>query len=231
MFIVWRFDSDLAAGPRVLGFEAVSLDIQFHKMKAVGFSIRKELFTERQVSHSRRTESSARDYLLTLSINIRTHYSNFLISSTSLIHTSLFTLLSFTVSTCFGHYLAIRRRQYTNAGCSASWGWASNARNMSRLWTSIKWKVKRVSSWYCLLRNYATMIHGQQNVKYNILNFMHWALGYYEMWEPKWNGAEYGLWKTFVHMVLHIGVLEMLAFVTKILLRQCVLQSQYNLVI
>jgi hypothetical protein len=24
--------------------------------------------------------------------------------------------------------------------CSAYWGWASNARNMSRLWTSIKWK-------------------------------------------------------------------------------------------
>jgi hypothetical protein len=24
--------------------------------------------------------------------------------------------------------------------CSASWGWASNARNMSWLWTSIKWK-------------------------------------------------------------------------------------------
>jgi hypothetical protein len=35
-----------------------------------------------------------------------------------------------------------------------TWGWASNARNMSRLWTSIKWKVKCVSSWYCLLRNY-----------------------------------------------------------------------------
>jgi hypothetical protein len=37
--------------------------------------------------------------------------------------------------------------------CSASWGWASNARKMSRLRTSIKRKVKCVSSWYCLLRN------------------------------------------------------------------------------
>jgi hypothetical protein len=52
--------------------------------------------------------------------------------------------------------------------CSASLGWASNARNMSRLWTSIKWKVKCASSWYCLLRNYVTMIHGQQNIKYNL---------------------------------------------------------------
>jgi hypothetical protein len=49
--------------------------------------------------------------------------------------------------------------------CSAAWGWASNARNMSRLWTSIKWKVKCVSSWYCLSENYVTMIHGQQNIK------------------------------------------------------------------
>jgi hypothetical protein len=31
-------------------------------------------------------------------------------------HTSLFTLLSFTVSTCFGHCLPILRRHYTNAG-------------------------------------------------------------------------------------------------------------------
>jgi hypothetical protein len=50
---------------------------------------------------------------------------NFVISNINLIHTSLFTLLRFTVS-----------------------------RNMSRLWNSIKWKVKCVSSWYCLLRNY-----------------------------------------------------------------------------
>jgi hypothetical protein len=38
--------------------------------------------------------------------------------------------------------------------CSASWGWASNAQNMSRLWTSKKSKEKCVSSWYCLIRNY-----------------------------------------------------------------------------
>jgi hypothetical protein len=50
--------------------------------------------------------------------------------------------------------------------CSASWGWANNVRNMSRLWTSIKWKVKCVSSWYGLLRNYVTMIYGQQNIKF-----------------------------------------------------------------
>jgi hypothetical protein len=49
---------------------------------------------------------------------------------------------------------------------SASWGWASNVQNMSRLWTSIKWKVKCVSSWYCLLRNYVTIIHGQQKIKF-----------------------------------------------------------------
>jgi hypothetical protein len=38
--------------------------------------------------------------------------------------------------------------------CSATWGWASNPRNMSRLWTAVKWNVKCVSSWYYLLRNY-----------------------------------------------------------------------------
>jgi hypothetical protein len=41
---------------------------------------------------------------------------NFVISNTNLIHTSLFTLLRFTVSTCFGHYLPILKRRYTNAG-------------------------------------------------------------------------------------------------------------------
>jgi hypothetical protein len=99
----------------------------------------------------------------------------FAIRNTNLIHTSHFTVLRFRVSTCFGHYLPILRRHYTNAGssshilrpahiynrtqqsptlrlCSASWGWASNTRNMSKLWTSIKWKVTCVSNWYCLLR-------------------------------------------------------------------------------
>jgi hypothetical protein len=48
--------------------------------------------------------------------------------------------------------------------CSASWGWANDARNMSRLWVLIKWKwMWSVSSW-CLLLNY-TMMHGQQNIK------------------------------------------------------------------
>jgi hypothetical protein len=38
--------------------------------------------------------------------------------------------------------------------CSASWGWASDARNMSRLWVLIKWKwLWSVSSW-CVLLNY-----------------------------------------------------------------------------
>jgi hypothetical protein len=76
LFRVWRFDSDVAAGERVLGCEAVSLDIglQFRKMKTIGFSIRHEHLTQGQVSHPRRSESSARDYLLTLSINIRTQF-------------------------------------------------------------------------------------------------------------------------------------------------------------
>jgi hypothetical protein len=51
--------------------------------------------------------------------------------------------------------------------CSASWRWASNARNMTRHWTSIKWKwkwsVHQVGM--CLLRNYVTMMHGQQNTE------------------------------------------------------------------
>jgi hypothetical protein len=34
-------------------------------------------------------------------------------SNTNMTHTSLFTLLRFTVSTCFGHYLPILRRHYT----------------------------------------------------------------------------------------------------------------------
>jgi hypothetical protein len=47
--------------------------------------------------------------------------------------------------------------------CSASWGWTSDARNMSRLWVSIKWKwMWSVSSW-CLLLNYSAM-HCQQNI-------------------------------------------------------------------
>jgi hypothetical protein len=32
---VWRFDSDVAAVPRVPGGDAVSLDKQFHKIKDV----------------------------------------------------------------------------------------------------------------------------------------------------------------------------------------------------
>jgi hypothetical protein len=93
--------------------------------------------------------------------NIRNH----------LIHTSHFTLLRFTDSTCFGHYLPLLRRHYTNAGlvtvvCGCRCGLVSGCGNMSRLWTAIKWNVKCVSSWYCLLRNYVTMIHGQQNIKY-----------------------------------------------------------------
>jgi hypothetical protein len=41
--------------------------------------------------------------------------------------------------------------------CSASWGWASEARNMSRLWVLIKWKwLWSVSSW-CVLLNYRVM--------------------------------------------------------------------------
>jgi hypothetical protein len=47
----------------------------------------------------------------------------FVISNTKLIHTSLFTLLRFTVSTCFVHYLPILRRHYTNAGLvTVVWG-------------------------------------------------------------------------------------------------------------
>jgi hypothetical protein len=37
--------------------------------------------------------------------------------------------------------------------CSASWGWASDARNMSRIWVLIKWKwLWSVSSW-CVFLN------------------------------------------------------------------------------
>jgi hypothetical protein len=74
------------------------------------------------------------------------------------------TLLRFKVSTCFKHYLPIIRRHYTNAAmmtncncntCPMCDTWqvlelhsatkaalASNAQNMSRLWTSIKWYWK-----------------------------------------------------------------------------------------
>jgi hypothetical protein len=98
-----------------------------------------------------------------------------------------YTLLMFNVSTCFGHYLPIFRRYYTNAelvtiynctqqspilrSCSTSWGWASNARNMSRQWTSIKCSESDVCiKLVVLLRNYVTMMHGQQYIKgYNAL--------------------------------------------------------------
>jgi hypothetical protein len=53
-----------------------------------------------------------------------------------LIHTSLFTLLWLTVSTCFGHYLPILRRHYTNAGlvtvvCSCRCGLVSGCGNIN----------------------------------------------------------------------------------------------------
>jgi hypothetical protein len=66
----------------------------------------------------------------------------------------IYTLLRFKVSTCFGHYCSLppSRDQPTSTtahnshqnlrSCSDSWRWASNARNMSRLWTSIKCKWK-----------------------------------------------------------------------------------------
>jgi hypothetical protein len=47
---------------------------------------------------------------------------------------------------------------------SASWRWASDVRNMSRIWILTKWKwMWSVSSW-CVLLNY-TMMHGHQNMK------------------------------------------------------------------
>jgi hypothetical protein len=92
-------------------------------------------------------------------------YTYFVTSSTKLIHTSHFTLLRFTVSTCFGHYLPILRRLYTKAGfvtvvCGCRCGLVSGCG---------KTTVKCVSSWYCLLGNYVTIIHGQLNIKYGYL--------------------------------------------------------------
>jgi hypothetical protein len=99
--------------------------------------------------------------------------------------TFTYTLLRFKVLTFFGHYLPIIKRQYTNAAlvtivcscrcgliwyqptstiahespklhsCSVSWWWASNARNMSRHWTSIqcewKWSVYQVGCVYYVI--------------------------------------------------------------------------------
>jgi hypothetical protein len=66
--------------------------------------------------------------------------------------TFTYTLLRFKVSTCFGYYLPIFRRHYTNADlvtivCSCRCGLVSgcgktSARNISRLWTLIKCKCK-----------------------------------------------------------------------------------------
>jgi hypothetical protein len=53
---------------------------------------------------------------------------------------------------------------------------------MSWLWSSIKWKVKCVSTWYCLLRNYVTMINGQQNINSTVL-FIFWKIQWYLTWE------------------------------------------------
>jgi hypothetical protein len=99
----------------------------------------------------------------------------------------------FNVSTCFGHYLPILRRHYTDTelvaivcgcscglvpghgkrpphiyhctqqppilrSCNASWGWASNARNTPRHWTSIKWSESEVCiKLVVLLRNYSSL--------------------------------------------------------------------------
>jgi hypothetical protein len=84
---------------------------------------------------------------------------NFVISNTNLIHTSLFALLRFTVSTCLGHYLPILRRHYTNAGlvtvvCGCRCGLVSGCGKTTVFPHPEKWKVKCVSSWYCLLWNY-----------------------------------------------------------------------------
>jgi hypothetical protein len=40
--------------------------------------------------------------------------------------------------------------------CSASWWWASDARNMSRLWVLIKWKWLWIVSSWCVLLNYVS---------------------------------------------------------------------------
>jgi hypothetical protein len=50
---------------------------------------------------------------------------------------------------------------------SVSWRWASNARNMSRLWTLIKckwkWRVYQVGCVYYVI--ISLWLHGQQNIK------------------------------------------------------------------
>jgi hypothetical protein len=54
--------------------------------------------------------------------------------------------------------------------CSASWGWASDARNMSRLWVLIKWKwLWSVLNW-CVLLNY-TMMQVNKTLQINFKYF------------------------------------------------------------
>jgi hypothetical protein len=48
--------------------------------------------------------------------------------------------------------------------CNASWGWASDGRNMSRLWGLVKWKW--LWSW-CVVLN-CTTTHGQENITFGI---------------------------------------------------------------
>jgi hypothetical protein len=72
-------------------------------------------------------------------------------------------------SKCFENYLFILRSRCTNGTqytkcrlCSASWWWASNARNMWRL--LILNKLNEICITLCSLYWY-TMTHGQQNIK------------------------------------------------------------------
>jgi hypothetical protein len=61
------------------------------------------------------------------------YFCNHVINTTNLIHTRFtfnYTLLRFEALTCFGHYLPIFRRHYTNAGlvtvvCGSRWGFVS----------------------------------------------------------------------------------------------------------
>jgi hypothetical protein len=96
-----------------------------------------------------------------------------------------YTLLLFSISTCFGHYFPILSRHYTDAelvaiGCSCrcglvsgygKTGWASNARNMSRYWTSIKCSESEVCiKSVVLLRNYVTMTQVNETLTLSVPN-------------------------------------------------------------
>jgi hypothetical protein len=87
-----------------------------------------------------------------------------------------------------------------------SWGWASNARNMSRHWTSIKCSKSEVYiKLVVLLHNYVTMMHSQQNIKKKIdtNNYGHtittgagycWLMGQYNV---NWSVCPYTENKAF----------------------------------